>query len=114
MLWRVCHIDFIILIGRSPLVKGKSLEIERSGSPILFRPTIREAADLIRSGRLGKIQTVTVGVGGPSKWCDLPAAETGARPGLGPLARPCALAALQFDPQPARGPRLLPQVTQLS
>ena len=35
-------------------------------------------------------------------------------PGLGPLARPRALAALQFDPQPARSPRLLPQVAQLS
>jgi predicted dehydrogenase len=33
----------------------------------------RQAAEIIRSGRLGKIQTVTVGVGGPSRWCDLPA-----------------------------------------
>jgi len=33
----------------------------------------REAAEIIRSGRLGQIKTVTVGVGGPSKWCDLPA-----------------------------------------
>jgi predicted dehydrogenase len=33
----------------------------------------REAAEIIRSGRLGRIQTVTVGVGGPSRWCDLPA-----------------------------------------
>ncbi len=40
----------------------------------------REAAEIIRSGRLGKIQTVTVGVGGPSKWCDLPAEEL--EPGL--------------------------------
>ncbi len=32
----------------------------------------REAAELIRSGRLGKVQTVNVGVGGPSRWCDLP------------------------------------------
>ena len=45
----------------------------------VFGP-FREAADLIRSGRLGKIQTVTVGVGGPSKWCGLPAEET--EPGL--------------------------------
>ena len=37
-------------------------------------------AEIIRSGRLGKIQTITVGVGGPSKWCD-PAAE-GLEPGL--------------------------------
>jgi hypothetical protein len=31
----------------------------------------RQSAEIIRSGRLGKIQTVTVGVGGPSVWCDL-------------------------------------------
>ncbi len=31
----------------------------------------REAVEIIRSGRLGKIQSVTVGVGGPSKPCDL-------------------------------------------
>ena len=40
----------------------------------------RQAAEFIRSGRLGKIKTVTVGVGGPSKWCDLPAEEM--EPGL--------------------------------
>jgi predicted dehydrogenase len=40
----------------------------------------RQAAEFIRSGRLGRIQTITVGVGGPSKWCDLPAEET--EPGL--------------------------------
>ncbi len=40
----------------------------------------RQAAEIIRSGRLGKIQTVTVGVGGPSKWCDLSAEEL--EPGL--------------------------------
>jgi predicted dehydrogenase len=40
----------------------------------------RQAAEFIRSGRLGRIQTVTVGVGGPSKWCDLRAEET--EPGL--------------------------------
>ncbi len=45
----------------------------------VFGP-FREAAEFIRSGRLGEIQTVTVGVGGPSRWCDLPAAEM--EPGL--------------------------------
>ena len=40
----------------------------------------RQAAEFIRSGRLGKIQSVTVGVGGPSKWCDLAAEEM--EPGL--------------------------------
>jgi predicted dehydrogenase len=40
----------------------------------------RQAAEIVRSGRLGKINTVTVGVGGPSKPCDLPAEEI--EPGL--------------------------------
>ncbi len=45
----------------------------------VFGP-FRKACELIRSGRIGKIQSVTVGVGGPSKWCDLPAEEL--EPGL--------------------------------
>ena len=61
----------------------------------------REAAEIIRSGRLGQIKTVTVGVGGPSKWCDLPEEPHGAGPGLEPLARAGAPASLQFHPQPA-------------
>jgi predicted dehydrogenase len=40
----------------------------------------RQAAEIIRSGRLGQIVTVTVGVAGPSTWCDLPAEEM--EPGL--------------------------------
>lgn len=36
----------------------------------VFGP-FRKACELVRSGRLGKIQRVTVGVGEPSKWCDL-------------------------------------------
>ena len=36
----------------------------------VFGP-FRKACELIRSGRIGKIKSVTVGVGGPSKWCDL-------------------------------------------
>ena len=40
----------------------------------------REAVELIRSGRLGQVKTVSVGVGGPSKWCDLP--EEPMEPGL--------------------------------
>ncbi|MCA9023875.1 MAG: Gfo/Idh/MocA family oxidoreductase [Planctomycetaceae bacterium] len=35
----------------------------------------REAVEIIRSGRLGKIHRVTVGVGGPSAPCDLPEEE---------------------------------------
>lgn len=40
----------------------------------------RLACEIIRSGRLGKIHRVTVGVGGPSQPCDLPAEEP--EPGL--------------------------------
>ncbi len=45
----------------------------------VFGP-FREAVEIIRSGRLGKIHKVTVGVAGPSVWCDLPAEEM--EPGL--------------------------------
>lgn len=45
----------------------------------VFGP-FREAVEIIRSGRLGKIHRVTVGVGGPSKPCDLPEEEL--EPGL--------------------------------
>jgi len=40
----------------------------------------RLACELIRSGRIGKVERITVGVGGPSKWCDLPEEEM--EPGL--------------------------------
>ena len=45
----------------------------------VFGP-FREAVEIIRSGRLGKIQKVTVGVGAPPIKCDLPAEKM--EPGL--------------------------------
>ncbi|MFO0961049.1 MAG: Gfo/Idh/MocA family oxidoreductase [Isosphaeraceae bacterium] len=42
--------------------------------------SFREAAEIVRSGRLGNIQVVTVGVGGPAKPCDLPGEDM--EPGL--------------------------------
>ena len=64
MLWRVCHSNAPILNGRSPLVKG-IVEIERSGSPILFRTTMTPFAD--RRERDG----IAPSEGGPSKFNDL-------------------------------------------
>ena len=40
----------------------------------------RFACELVRSGRVGKIKRVKVGVGGPSHWCNLPGEEP--EPGL--------------------------------
>ncbi len=45
----------------------------------VFGP-FRQACEFVRSGRIGEIKSVTVGVGGPSVWCDLPAEEV--EPGL--------------------------------
>jgi predicted dehydrogenase len=45
-----------------------------------FDGRFRRACELVRSGRIGRILTVHVGVGGPSRWCDLP--EESPEPGL--------------------------------
>jgi predicted dehydrogenase len=45
----------------------------------VFGP-FRLACELVRSGRIGRVKTVHVGVGGPSRWCDLPEEEM--EPGL--------------------------------
>ncbi len=45
-----------------------------------FQGRFREACEYVRSGRIGRVMTVFVGVGAPSKWCDL--AEEPMEPGL--------------------------------
>lgn len=40
----------------------------------------RKACELVRNGRIGKIQEIYISIGGPSKWCDLP--EEPMEPGL--------------------------------
>ena len=68
------------------------------------------ACELVRSGRIGKVKTVNVNVGAPSKPCDLPEEKMEAGPRLGPLAGAGAEARLQFGPQPARRPRPFPRL----
>jgi predicted dehydrogenase len=45
-----------------------------------FDGRFRTACEYVRSGRIGKVLTVFAGLGGPSKWCDLP--EEPMEPGL--------------------------------
>jgi predicted dehydrogenase len=52
----------------------------QTGSQQRSSPEFRLACELVRSGRLGKINSVYVNVGGPSNWCDLP--EERLEPGL--------------------------------
>jgi predicted dehydrogenase len=52
----------------------------QTGSQQRSDKEFRLACELVRSGRIGKLKTVYVNVGGPSRWCDLP--EETAEPGL--------------------------------
>lgn len=54
--------------------------ILQTGSMQRSSKEFRKACELVRNGRLGKIKTVRIGIGGPSKWCDLP--EETMEPGL--------------------------------
>ena len=47
--------------------------------------SFRQACELIRSGRIGDVQRITVGVGGPSRWCDLPEEPRSSRDTRGKL-----------------------------
>src|SRR5207253_3851190 len=41
-----------------------------------FDGKFRKAVEYVRSGRIGRVRTVRVGVSGPAKPCDLPAVDT--------------------------------------
>jgi predicted dehydrogenase len=41
-----------------------------------FNGNFRKAVEYVRSGRIGRVRTVRVGVGGPARPCDLPAEST--------------------------------------
>jgi len=52
----------------------------QTGSQQRSDKEFRLNCELVRSGRIGKVKTVNVDVGGPSRWCDLP--EEKLEPGL--------------------------------
>jgi predicted dehydrogenase len=58
----------------------KNNRICQTGSMQRSSGEFRKACELVRNGRIGKVKQVIVGVGGPSKWCDLP--EETMEPGL--------------------------------
>jgi hypothetical protein len=84
----------------------------QTGSQQRSSPEFRLACELVRSGRIGKVESVYVNVGGPSKWCDLP--EERLKPGLDPLVGSGAPAPLQFGAQPARHSSGFPQLARVS
>lgn len=51
----------------------KNKTVFQTGSMQRSSSEFRKACELVRNGRIGKIQKVIVDVGGPSKLCDLPA-----------------------------------------
>ncbi len=58
----------------------KNDRVFQTGSQQRSSENFRRACELVRSGRIGKVQKVEVAIGPPSKWCDLP--EEKAEPGL--------------------------------
>lgn len=58
----------------------RNQRILQTGSMQRSSQEFRKACELVRNGRIGKVKQVIVGVGAPSKWCDLP--EEAMEPGL--------------------------------
>ncbi len=50
----------------------KKKRVFQTGSMQRSSKEFRTACELVRNGRIGKIERVEVAVGGPGKWCDLP------------------------------------------
>lgn len=58
----------------------KNRRVFQTGSMQRSSREFRRACQLVRNGALGKLQEIHVAIGGPGKWCDLPAEA--AEPGL--------------------------------
>jgi predicted dehydrogenase len=58
----------------------RNRRVFQTGSMQRSSREFRRACQLVRNGALGKIQEIHVAIGGPGRWCDLPAEPT--EPGL--------------------------------
>jgi predicted dehydrogenase len=78
-----CEKPLSLTIGEARAMANAVRKYERvfqTGSMQRSSSEFLKACELVRNGRIGKIEKVIVDVGGPSKWCDLP--EEAKEPGL--------------------------------
>jgi predicted dehydrogenase len=78
-----CEKPLTLTIGEAKTLIDAARKLEKvfqTGSQQRSEGPFRQAVEYVRSNRLGKIKQVIVGVGGPSKPCDLPEEEM--QPGL--------------------------------
>jgi predicted dehydrogenase len=78
-----CEKPLTLTIHEAKLLLDTTRKYNRvfqTGSQQRSEKGFRKACELVRSGRIGKVQAVYVNVGGPSKPCDLP--EEAEEPGL--------------------------------
>ena len=78
-----------------------------------FGGKFRKAVEYVRNGRIGKLKTIRIGVGGPAVACDLQGRAVPRGDQLRPLARAGPEARLQLRPLPQGHPRPLPGLAQL-
>ena len=73
--------------------KARSSSRPAASSAASSTATSARAVELVRNGRIGKLKTIRIGVGGPARPCDLPAQPVPDGHRLGLLARPGARSA---------------------
>ena len=78
-----------------------------------FGGHFRKAVEYVRSGRIGKVRTIRIGVGGPARPCDLPDEQTPRRHRLGTVERPARRRGFNHDPLPEGHSQALPRLAQL-